>query len=30
MIGYIGLEEQVDVDFSRARRRVFFRRIGRR
>ena len=26
MIGYINIEEQVDVDFIRARRRAFLRR----
>ena len=27
MVGYMSLEEQVDVDFTRARRRAFFRRL---
>jgi hypothetical protein len=27
MVGYMSLEEQVDVDFTRARRRVLFRRL---
>ena len=30
MVGYMSLEEQVDKDFSRARRRALFRRIGAR
>ena len=30
MVGYLSLEEQVDRDFSRARRRALFRRIGAR
>jgi hypothetical protein len=30
MVGYMSLEEQVDADFSRARRRVFLRRISAR
>jgi hypothetical protein len=27
MVGYMSLEEQVDVDFTRARRRALFRRL---
>jgi hypothetical protein len=27
MVGYMSLEEQVDVDFTRARRRAFLRRL---
>ena len=27
MVGYMSLEEQVDVEFTRARRRAFFRRL---
>ena len=27
MVGYMSLEEQVDADFTRARRRAFFRRL---
>jgi hypothetical protein len=27
MVGYMSLEEQVDVDFTHARRRAFFRRL---
>ena len=27
MVGYMSLEEQVDVDFTRARRRAFLRRV---
>jgi hypothetical protein len=30
MVGYMSLEEQVDRDFSRARRRALLRRIGAR
>ena len=30
MVGYMNLEEQVDADFSRARRRAVLRRIGAR
>jgi hypothetical protein len=30
MVGYMSLEEQVDADFSRARRRAFLRRISAR
>jgi hypothetical protein len=30
MVGYMSLEEQVDKDFSRARRRALLRRIGAR
>jgi hypothetical protein len=30
MVGYMSLEEQVDADFSRARRRALLRRIGAR
>jgi hypothetical protein len=30
MVGYMNLEVQVDVDFSRARRRALLRRIGAR
>ena len=30
MIGYIGIEEQVDADFTRALRRAFFYRVGAR
>jgi hypothetical protein len=30
MVGYMNLEEQVDADFSRARRRALLRRIGAR
>ena len=30
MIGYMSLEEQVEADFSRARWRAFFRRMGAR
>ena len=30
MVGYMNLEEQVDADFSRARRRAFLRRISAR
>ena len=30
MVGYMSLEVQVDVDFSRARRRALLRRIGAR
>jgi hypothetical protein len=30
MVGYMSLEEQVDVDFSRARRRAFLRRVSAR
>jgi hypothetical protein len=30
MIGYMSLEEQVDVDFSRARRRATLRRLAAR
>jgi hypothetical protein len=28
MVGYTSVEEQVDADFSRARRRAFLRRIS--
>jgi hypothetical protein len=28
MVGYMSLEEQVDADFSRARRRALLRRVG--
>jgi len=27
MVGYMSLEEQVDVDFTRARRRAFLRQL---
>ena len=27
MVGYMSFEEQVDVDFTRARRRAFLRRL---
>jgi hypothetical protein len=30
MVGYMSVEEQVDADFSRARRRAFLRRISAR
>jgi hypothetical protein len=30
MVGYMSLEEQVDADFSRARRKALLRRIGTR
>ena len=30
MVGYMSLEERVDADFSRARRRAFLRRISAR
>jgi hypothetical protein len=30
MVGYMSLEEQVDADFSRARRRALLRRVGTR
>ena len=30
MVGYMSLEEQVDADFSRARRKALLRRIGAR
>jgi hypothetical protein len=30
VVGYMNLEEQVDADFTRARRKAFFRRIGTR
>ena len=30
MVGHMNLEEQVDADFSRARRRALLRRIGSR
>ena len=30
MVGYMSLEEQVDADFSRARRRAFLRRVSAR
>jgi hypothetical protein len=30
MVGHVNLEEQVDADFSRARRKAFLRRIGNR
>jgi hypothetical protein len=30
MVGYMSLEEQVDKDFSHARRRALLRRIGAR
>ena len=30
MIGYMSIEEQVDVDFIRARRRAFLRRVEAR
>ena len=30
MIGYIGIAEQVDADFTRALRRAFFHRVGAR
>ncbi len=30
MVGHVNLEAQVDADFSRARRRMFLRRIGTR
>lgn len=30
MIGYMSLEEQIDKDFARARRKAFLRRIGAR